>query len=104
MFTLSITDPAAQLFFRILDPILYDLLEPTMRRVPSVTNLDGKEILDFSYERPFDQSYVNYLLETLLSVVRFGGQGFSKTIRSNEIRRSPHPGMLERLEACEDIL
>lgn len=72
-----------------------------MRRVPSVTNLDGKEILDFSYERPFDQSYVNYLLETLLSVVRFGGQGFNKTIRSNEIRRSPHPGMLERLDACE---
>ena len=62
-----------QSFCRVLDPILFDLLDPALRRTPSVSKINGKELRDFSYERPIDQSYITYLLETLLSVVRFGG-------------------------------
>ncbi|KAA1471434.1 hypothetical protein DENSPDRAFT_893964 [Dentipellis sp. KUC8613] len=86
-------------YLRVLDPILYDLLDPSLHRTPSTTKLNGKELQDYSYERPFDQSYIRYLLETLLSVVRFGGQGFAKSARTNFIRKSQHAGLIERVEA-----
>lgn len=38
-------------------------------------------------------------MDTLLSVVKFGGQGFSKIARSTLINRSPHAGLVERLQA-----
>ncbi|TFY81819.1 hypothetical protein EWM64_g2190 [Hericium alpestre] len=87
-------------YLRVLDPILHDLLDPALRRTPSSTKLNGKELQDYAYERPFDQTYINYLLETLLSVVRFGGQGFAKTARTNLIRRSHHSGLVQRVEAA----
>lgn len=85
-------------YLRVLDPILHDLLDPTIRRTQSTAKVRGKELSGFLYERPFDQRYINHLLETLLSVVRFGGQGFAKTARSTAIRRTQHPGLLQRLE------
>lgn len=81
----------------VLDPILYDLLDPSMKRIPSVTKINGRELQSFSYERSFDQAYVNYLLETLLSVVKFGGQGFGKTARMNSVRRSYSSELVERI-------
>lgn len=84
--------------FRILDPILYDLLDPTIRRSASNIKISGKEFQAFVYERPFDQRYIHHLLEILLSVVKFGGQGFSKTTKSTVIRRSFHAGLVQRAE------
>lgn len=81
----------------VLDPILYDLLDPSMKRIPSVTKINGRELQSFSYERSFDQAYVNHLLETLLSVVKFGGQGFGKTARMNSVRRSYSSELVERI-------
>lgn len=86
---------------RILDPILFELLDPAILRTPTQTKVHGKEIQGFTYEKPFDQRYINYLLEVLLSVVRFGGQGFAKTVRSSYIRRSHHTGLVNRVDACE---
>jgi hypothetical protein len=85
-------------FLRVLDPLLYDLLDPGIHRVSSVVEVNGKELHDFSYERPYDQSYLKYVLETLLSVVRFGGQGFNKTARTSYIRKSHHDGLKARIE------
>ena len=87
----------------MLDPLLYDLLDPALHRLPSATKVNGKELQDFEYERPIDQSYLKYVLETLLSVVRFGGQGFGKTARTTPVRKCHHPGVLERVEACMSI-
>jgi hypothetical protein len=83
----------------VLDPILYDLLDPSMKRVPSITNTNGKQLQGFAYERPFDQTYVNHLLETLLSVVKFGGQGFVKIVRTALVQRSHHSGLVERVQS-----
>ena len=85
----------------VLDPILYDLLDTSIKRIPSVTKINGKELQGFSYERSFDQTYVNHLLETLLSVVKFGGQGFGKTARMNSVRRSNSSGLVERILSGE---
>ena len=81
----------------MLDPILYDLFDPSIQYSPSTTELKGKQLQGFIYDRAFDQHYVNYLLETLLSVVKFGGQGFSKIARSTPVARSLYGGLLQRL-------
>ncbi|CDO73123.1 hypothetical protein BN946_scf185007.g177 [Trametes cinnabarina] len=86
-------------YLRVLDPILFDLLDPTIRYTPSRTELKGKQLQGFTYERQFDQRYVNYLLETLLSVVKFGGQGFTKVARSTPVSRTLYSGLLQRLQS-----
>ncbi|TFY63318.1 hypothetical protein EVJ58_g3324 [Rhodofomes roseus] len=82
----------------VLDPILFDLLDPSIRRSPSTLELNGKELHGFAYDLPFDQRYIIHMLETLLSVIKFGGQGFSKTARTTPVGRSPHAELLKRLQ------
>ena len=86
---------------RVLDPILFDLLDPSVRRSRSVTKINGRELEDFTYDAPMDQRLINHLLDTLLSVVRFGGQGFVKVANSTPIRKSSHPGLVNRVESCK---
>ncbi|KAF7307364.1 Dopey-N domain-containing protein [Mycena indigotica] len=86
-------------YLRVLDPILFDLLDPGIRRLPTTTKVKGKELQGFFYERPFDQRYVNHLLDMLLGITRFGGQGFAKTTRSTPIKRSHHSGLIQRVES-----
>jgi len=85
---------------RVLDPILFDLLDPSVRRSRSVTKVNTRELQDFTYDAPMDQRLINHLLDTLLSVVRFGGQGFVKVANSTPIRRSLHLGLVKRVESC----
>lgn len=91
-------------YLRVLDPILHDLLDPLIRRTPHTAKVHGKELPGYLYERSFDQRYVNHILETLLAVVRFGGQGFAKTARTTAIRRTQHSGLLQRVESRKWIL
>lgn len=86
-------------YLRVLDPLLHDLLDPLIRRIPITAQIHGKELAGFLYERPFDQRYAHHLLEALLSIVRFGGQGFAKTARTTAVRRTTHPGLLQRIES-----
>lgn len=82
---------------RVLDPILFDLLDPSILRTPTVFKVRGKELPGFQYERPFDQRIIQHLLETLLSIVSFGGQGFAKAARATPIKRSHHSGLVLRV-------
>ncbi|KAG1886069.1 Dopey, N-terminal-domain-containing protein [Suillus subluteus] len=84
-------------YIRVLEPVLRDLLDPSIRRIPRVSRVSGKEIGGFVYERSFDQRYVAHLLEILLSIVQFGGQGFSKSARGTFLRRSYDHVLLHRL-------
>jgi hypothetical protein len=86
---------------RVLDPILYELFDPAIRRSLVTSKLRGKELQGFVYEQPFDQRYVNHLLELVLAVARFGGQGFAKTARTTAVRRSQHTGLIQRIDACK---
>ena len=60
---------------------------------------NGRQVQGFYYERPLDQRYFTHLLETLLSVVKFGGQGSSKIARGTALSRSTNVDLLERLQA-----
>ncbi|KAL0951843.1 hypothetical protein HGRIS_008504 [Hohenbuehelia grisea] len=85
-------------YVRVLDPIIFDLLDPNIRRVPTLHKVRGKEIQGFQYERAFDERYIGHILEVLLSVVRFGGQGITKTARLTPVQRSHNPDLVKRVE------
>ncbi|OAX42077.1 hypothetical protein K503DRAFT_863326 [Rhizopogon vinicolor AM-OR11-026] len=87
-------------YIRVLEPILRDLLDPSIRRIPSASRVSGKEIRGYVYERSFDQRYVAHLLEILLSVVQFGGQGFAKSTRGTFLKRSYDHVLLQRLSSA----
>ncbi|KAK0466281.1 Dopey, N-terminal-domain-containing protein [Desarmillaria tabescens] len=61
-------------YLRVLDPIIFELLDPSIRRIPSTTKM-------------------------LLSVIRFGGQGFAKTARNTSIKRAQHSGLVQRVQS-----
>lgn len=84
---------------RILDPLLYELLNPSVRRTGITITVKGKQIPGYHYALPFDQRYTSYLLDILLSVIRFGGQGFVKTARTASVKRSHHDGLVQRVES-----
>ncbi|KAG6877602.1 hypothetical protein C0993_005728 [Termitomyces sp. T159_Od127] len=85
----------------ILRELEHELLDQNVRRILSTAKVNGREIQVFLYEYPFDQRYMNHLLDLLLSIIRFGGQGFAKTAKATPIRRSHHTGLVQRVEASE---
>ncbi|EIN14374.1 hypothetical protein PUNSTDRAFT_140678 [Punctularia strigosozonata HHB-11173 SS5] len=85
-------------YVRVLDPILFSLLDPSIRRRLASTTVNGRELPTYRYEDSMDQRYIHHLLEILLSVVRFGGQGFTKTTRSTPARRTSYPELGKRLD------
>ncbi|KAF8131645.1 Dopey, N-terminal-domain-containing protein [Boletus edulis] len=87
-------------YIRILEPLIYDLLDPKIRRKPAVVKIRGKEIRGYIYEQKFDQRYVHHLLEILHSIVQFGGQGFTKTARSTPINRIQYQPLVQRMETA----
>ncbi|KAF9056037.1 Dopey, N-terminal-domain-containing protein [Panaeolus papilionaceus] len=86
-------------YIRVLDPILYDLLDPSIHRTPTTFKVRGRELPGFLYNRPFDQRIVNHLFEVLISVITFGGQGFAKAAHTSQVKRSHHPGFIQRIHA-----
>ena len=86
---------------RVLDPLLNDLMSPSIRRLPTTLNLNGREISAAEYERPIDQHQIRYFLDCLLSVARFGGQGFVKVLRATQIKRTPYAPLVTRAEQGE---
>jgi hypothetical protein len=66
--------------------------------------VQGRELPGLVYERPFDQRIVIHLLETLLSIINFGGQGFAKAAKTAFIRRSLYTGLVERVTSSMYII
>ena len=76
--------------------MLYDLLDSSIRRTPTTFKVRGRELPGFVYERPFDQRILVHLLETLLSIINFGGQGFTKAAKAALMKRSSYAGLVQR--------
>ena len=87
----------------VLDPVLFDMLDPAVRRLPTTTTLARRDIASFVYEIQFDQRRLNYLLVTLLSLVRFGGQSFDKIARGTLLKRSIHTELVRRAHEGQRI-
>ena len=50
----------------------------------------------FSYERPFDINRMCYLVETMLALVHFGGQGLGRVARMTPIKKAHYPELVSR--------
>ncbi|KDQ15544.1 hypothetical protein BOTBODRAFT_65254 [Botryobasidium botryosum FD-172 SS1] len=90
-------------YLRVLDPVLFDLMDPATQRSTVVVSHGGRDIRSFRYERPFDQHRVAYFLDSLLSLVRFGGQSFSKVARATPVKRCLCPELITRAETANVI-
>ncbi|KAE9401014.1 hypothetical protein BT96DRAFT_956680 [Gymnopus androsaceus JB14] len=77
-------------YLRVLDPIIFELMDPSIRRSMTAMKVKGKELPGFLYERPFDQRYINHLPR----------DGFVKTARISAIKRSHHAGLVSRVESA----
>lgn len=88
----------------ILDPVLHDLLDPNVKCTATTLQINGKQIPGYVYEHPVDQQCTSHLLEVLLAVARFGGQGFMKTARSTAIQRSLSTDLKQRADHRKVLL
>lgn len=72
-------------FIRMLDPIMCILLDPSIVRTAVTLSFSGKEIQGSRYDRSIDHARLNYVLESLTSLCRFGGQALNRVIRATPI-------------------
>ncbi|KAF8753997.1 Dopey, N-terminal [Rhizoctonia solani] len=86
---------------RVIEPVLFDLLDPSIKRASTTFTFNGRETRGYTYERSIDQRKLAYVLESLLSVIRYGGQGFGRVARTTLIQRSLYPGLMARAEAAQ---
>lgn len=57
----------------------------------------------FSYERPFDTNRMNYLVETMLALVLFGGQGLGRVARMTPVKKAHHSEIFSRAQAGRPV-
>ncbi|KAG8680934.1 hypothetical protein FRC08_015957 [Ceratobasidium sp. 394] len=86
-------------YIRVIEPVLFDLLDPAVKRNSAIFTFNGRDTRGYVYERPMDQHKFIYILGTLLSVVRYGGQGFGRVARTTLVQRTMYPGLMARAEA-----
>ncbi|KAG8740013.1 hypothetical protein FRC10_004853 [Ceratobasidium sp. 414] len=90
-------------YIRVIEPVLFDLLDPAVKRNSATFTFNGRDTRGYVYERPMDQRKFIYILETLLSVVRYGGQGFGRVARTTIVQRTMYPGLMARAEAAQVV-
>ncbi|KAF9201272.1 hypothetical protein BGZ49_008474 [Haplosporangium sp. Z 27] len=82
---------------RLLDPLLFVLYDRTIVRNHSEETFHNEYFPVHYYIRNFNQAQVQYVFNTLLTVFRFGGLGFLRSIRQSTIP-------LEMVPAVTDIV
>lgn len=83
----------------MLDPIIFDLVTAPVVRTPFSVTYQGRSVRGYQYMRPFDQKAIHYYLESLLAVMRFGGQGFVRIARTTPFNRTLYPFLYGAAEA-----
>ncbi|OCF39597.1 hypothetical protein I317_06612 [Kwoniella heveanensis CBS 569] len=71
-------------YFRVLDPIICRLLDPSLRYEGS------------TYAGPVDLSLIKHHIESISTLFKFGGQGLSKACHATDIHQSVHPTLIQR--------
>ncbi|GAA98597.1 hypothetical protein E5Q_05284 [Mixia osmundae IAM 14324] len=88
-------------YIRVLDPLLLRLHDPSIKRVKADVTLGNQTVLSLQkYSEPFDHANLCHLLENLLGLMRFGGQGFSRIAKSTHLKPGASVEMRERLFAA----
>ncbi|MBW0470508.1 hypothetical protein O181_010223, partial [Austropuccinia psidii MF-1] len=83
-------------YLRVLDPLFGVFLSSEIKRKPFELELEDRSIRVYHYIYPFDQDLVQHTLESLLTLVRFGGQGFTRMAKTCLMKHS-HDAVLRQL-------
>ncbi|GAA6010233.1 hypothetical protein JCM11491_005403 [Sporobolomyces phaffii] len=88
-------------YIRILDPLLFTLLDPTINFQHQTIKVSETRIPILVCQRSFDQSRVLHALDSLLALARFGGQGFIRIAKSSWLKHTLDPALRERVMKSE---
>jgi hypothetical protein len=72
------------------------LLDPKVHRKTKTVNFAGREIDIEEYVHVFDMAQHQHILENLLSLASFGGQGFTRLARTSYIKSTTYEELSER--------
>lgn len=86
---------------RILDPLIFLLLDPAIQQKLSNVEVAGLELPILVYHQTFDQARIHHVLDDLLSLTRFGGQGFVRIAKGSFLKHTLDPTLRDRVRACE---
>jgi len=88
-------------YLRILDPLLFTLLDPQIMPQAEMIKVAGVRLPILVYRHTFDQARVHHVLDDLLSLARFGGQGFIRIAKGSFLKHSLDPAFRDRVRASE---
>ncbi|GAA5872796.1 hypothetical protein JCM8547_005705, partial [Rhodosporidiobolus lusitaniae] len=88
-------------YIRILDPLLFALLGPSISFRSHISRVADVRLPSLEYERAFDQFQVHHILDNLLALSRFGGQGFIRIAKGSFLKHSLDPALRERVLAAD---
>lgn len=78
-------------YLRVLDPLFRILLSTDIKRKSFNQQLGGHSTSTYQYIYPFDQAIVHHALECVLTLARFGGQGFTRIAKTCFVKHSHDP-------------
>ena len=88
---------------RILDPLLFTLLDPAVKHHQTTLVVAGVNLPSLVYRSTFDQARVHHILDDLLSLARVGGPGFIRIAKGSFLKHTLDPAFRERVRACESL-
>ncbi|BGP31712.1 hypothetical protein JCM10296v2_003486 [Rhodotorula toruloides] len=84
-------------YIRILDPLLFVLLDPAIQLDSRVDRVADVRVPTLVYTQAFDQARVHHVLDNLLSLARFGGQGFIRIAKGSFLKHTFDAALRERV-------
>ncbi|GAA5884793.1 hypothetical protein JCM16303_007269 [Sporobolomyces ruberrimus] len=88
-------------YIRVLDPLLCSLLDPAISFRAQIVKVSETRMPILVYTRPFDQYRIQHVLDSLLALARFGGQGFIRIAKSSWLKHTLDPALRERVMNAE---
>ncbi|WAQ81113.1 hypothetical protein PtA15_1A451 [Puccinia triticina] len=87
-------------YLRVLDPLFRILLSTEIKRKPFKQQLGDHSTSMHHYIYPFDQAVVHHALECVLTLARFGGQGFTRIAKTCYMKHSHDPSVRQLLPSA----
>ncbi|GAA5972409.1 hypothetical protein JCM8115_004327 [Rhodotorula mucilaginosa] len=84
-------------YLRVLDPLLSVLADPRHLVRMRVEKLGDIRMPVFSYGQAIDSDQLHHALDSLLSLARFGGQGFIRVAKASFLKHSFDPALRQRV-------
>lgn len=85
---------------RILDPLIFTLLDPAIQQESTTITVADVQLPILVYHQTFDQALIHHVLDDLLSLAKFGGQGFIRIAKGFHLKHTLDTKLRDRVRAC----